>query len=88
MSAIKTLSGMKSYHFDVGNSASGPIGFCARVNAESEDEAVRILRNAMPETNPIIERHMSSVKGIEYLCVYINSNNIGAKDIDSADEMD
>jgi len=38
---------MKIYHFDIGNSTTGPIGFCADVEAESKEDAVLFLRDAV-----------------------------------------
>ena len=34
---------LKSYHFDLGNSSDGPIGFCARVFADSKEQALEQL---------------------------------------------
>jgi hypothetical protein len=73
-----------SYHFDLGDSTNGPIGFCARIKADSEEEALRILTEALPleheiETDP-------EVKGVEYITVYFNPYAIHVTDID--DEQD
>ncbi|MHB8139658.1 MAG: hypothetical protein ACYDHD_00125 [Vulcanimicrobiaceae bacterium] len=37
-----------SYHFDVGNSTTGPIGFCARICAPTADVALAKLQQLMP----------------------------------------
>jgi hypothetical protein len=39
--------GVISYHFSLGNSFDGPIGFCARVDAETAEEAVTKLNKAL-----------------------------------------
>lgn len=38
---------IKSYHFNLGNSDKGPIGFCARILAASKQQAVRRLRDSL-----------------------------------------
>ena len=43
------MSKPQSYHFDLGNSTDGPIGFCARVTADSPEDALAALKDALPE---------------------------------------
>ncbi len=37
---------MKAYHFSCGNSTKGPIGLCAEVVADTQEEAASRLRKA------------------------------------------
>ena len=39
---------MKSYHFSLGNSTFGAVGYCARVQANSRAEALKLLKEALP----------------------------------------
>jgi hypothetical protein len=71
---------MTSYHFDCGNSNDGPVGFCARIRASSEEEALRILHEAMPETIEV--RPMAHEDAVEYIHVYTGTENVTVKDID------
>ena len=71
-----------SYHFDVGNSSVGHIGFCARVLAESPEEAVAVLRELIP---PEIERVCNNDPRIEYADVYFNPKAFTVDDIDEPD---
>jgi hypothetical protein len=74
---------MKSYHFDVGNSTDGPIGYCARVWASSKQEALEILRKHLCEESVLISNEVDEDgKGIEYLAVYVNAQAVSVKDID------
>lgn len=75
---------MNSYHFDVGNSSTGPIGLCARVKAETKAEALAILKEALPELQEVIVDDVEDDR-IEYINVYINSDAI--TEADSADDM-
>ena len=69
----------KSYHFDLGNSNTGPIGYCARVWASSEDEAVAILKENIAITVAISD---GGDERIEYIEGYINLDAITKADID------
>ena len=73
---------MKSYHFSFGDSSDGPVGYCARILAESEDEAVEILEE-MVAARDTIELW---AEGEEYLAVYLNPARVTAEDIDDVDE--
>ena len=78
---------MKSYHFSLGNSASGPVGFCAQVTANTRSEAAAKLRRAVQQsTGPAGEVTIrSSALDIEYLAVYFNPDCIRASDVDKAE---
>lgn len=80
----------KRYHFDLGNSNKGPIGFCAAVYAHSKQEAVDLLHAALPEDGngheiPIWGELTSSV---DYVEVYFNTQAITVKNIDEVTEED
>ena len=75
---------MNSYLFSVGDSAQDTVGFCARVFAESEKEALEKLVDHIDnqyrgciDTQPTQE--------IEYFNFYVNTNRISIDDIDEVD---
>jgi len=78
---------MNGYHFSLGNSASGPIGFCAQVAADTRGEATAKLRRAVQQfTGAASEVAIrSSDPDIEYLAVYFNPDCIRASDINEAE---
>ena len=61
----------KSYHFSVGNSDKGPIGYCARILADSEEDAVKKLRLILPEQK-VVYGEDDGPLGDEYLAVDFN----------------
>lgn len=73
---------MRAYHFSLGNSTSGPIGFCARIVAKSEEEALQKLRDTLPTEFTVREDYKD---GIEYIAVYFNPDAITVKDIDESE---
>ena len=80
---------LKSFHFDCGDSSSGPVGFCARVTASSEEEAVEILHELINEKDGTFEVMASNVKGVpcvEYLTVYINPDEVTESCIDDHED--
>ena len=73
---------MQEYFFDMGNSTWGPIGFCARVWAETAEEAAEKVRDSLPEFLPV----ESDDKSISYINVYFNPDVLAASDAkDSAE---
>ena len=79
------------YHFDLGNSSTGPIGYCARVVAHSKREAVRLLKAAIPgdfEYTVDLGTRNDDGTGINYITVYLNPEVITVKDIDDFEEAD
>jgi hypothetical protein len=75
---------MRSYHFNLGESGKEPIGFSARVMAETMDEAVAKMRAALPP-----EFEMSAgAEGIEYITIYFNPDSVSADDIDESHGID
>ncbi len=73
---------MKEYHFSLGNSDKGPIGYCAVVKAASKADAVEVLRAALPQEHPVIDGYESIV----YLTVYFNEAAVKASAIDEITE--
>lgn len=83
---------MKSYHFDVGNSSTGPIGLCARITANSPEEALEILKDHLPVEGLMIADDKWSDAGpgtphVEYIQAYFNDAAITVKDIDDEEEV-
>lgn len=74
---------MKSYLFDMGDSNKGPIGFCARVTADSPEEAAEKLNAALPEC---VEVRDDDDDDIEYISVYFGMSAITAKDAQEEDD--
>ena len=70
---------LKSYHFSVGNSSTGPVGFCARINATSKAKALNRIREQLPSE---ISRFVSGLQQGEYVAVYFNADGIQIEDID------
>lgn len=71
-----------SFHFDCGNSSQGHVGFCARVRAETPQEALAILKEALPEE---LKVDIDDDR-IEYCQVYFGSENLTKHDIDMIDD--
>jgi hypothetical protein len=73
------------YLFDFGDSTEGPIGYCARIVARTEREAIARLKALLPE---YIEgdRHLLDAIDAksEYLTVYFG-RNVSEIDIDGAE---
>ena len=76
----------RSYHFDLGNSSSGPVGFCARIVATSKKEAVEKLIAAMPDERMI--EHDDAETGVDYFAVYFNPAAVSEKDIDEVNDIE
>ena len=78
-------SELTSFHFDVGNSSTGPIGLCARVKARTREEALEVLKAELPEE---LRAHSDNPEeGIEYINVYINDGAITVADIDDEESV-
>ena len=67
---------MKRYHFSLGNSKDGPIGYCAAVRAESQEEAVEILKQALLVGKVFIDH-----PAVEHVEVYLNADAVTTDDI-------
>lgn len=87
------MNNLKSYHFDLGNSNQGPIGFCARVTAESAKEAAEKLRSAVESMNAEFDLAKgaglkSDNPALEYLQVYFNPEKISERYIDEVNPVE
>lgn len=89
---------MKSYHFSIGNSSVGPIGYCARIVASSRQAAVKrlkkILEESFAESADVwgVEQGVVCFDGLErregeYITVYFNSDKITTEHIDEEEEV-
>lgn len=76
--AVETKT--RRFHFSLGNSSDGPVGFCAAVHATSKKEAVEKLRKALPDCQKV--GPFSDVDGIEYIEIYFNELEVTEMDID------
>jgi len=78
---------MKSYHFSLGNSTNGPVGYCARVLAMSKEEAVEKLSKILPESHNVFgDNQFREPLGPEYVEVYFNCE--GFPTVDDIDEWE
>ena len=77
---------MNSYHFSLGNTAEGAVGFCATVTAESKEEALARLLEALPAEVEYKTRDLNGAG--EYINFYVNPDAITVSDIDEDDEDD
>lgn len=75
---------MKSYHFSLGNSTDGPVGFCARIYAGSPEEAVATLQSDLPAE--MSAKSPYATNQTEYIQVYFNPDAISVDDIDEEDD--
>lgn len=77
---------MGNFHFDLGNSNDGPIGFSAEIKGvDTGAAALDALRAALPEH--------AEIKGfdddrISYVTVYFNGDAISVRDIDESETDD
>ena len=76
---------MRSYHFSIGNSSDGPIGFCCRINGTSKKDALETLQAMLGYDG--VEMKWGMEPG-EYATVYFNPDAISIKDIDEVDEIE
>lgn len=75
----------KSYHFDLGDSTFGPVGFCASVTADSPEHAVAMLKEKLGNQfggQYDLDEAEDGELGIDYVSVYFNFANITIHDID------
>lgn len=79
---------MKRYHFSLGNSRRGSIGFCAAVHAPSRKRAVEALREALPEELKVHVDHSGDDDGtyVEYVEIYLNLNRVSGRSVDEIEE--
>lgn len=90
------MSKLKSFHFNVGNSSDGPIGFCARVKAKTKEEATELLCNALEELCDGVMVFSDQDEftyiddpppGVEYLACYFNAAVVDEAHIDEVHEI-
>ena len=76
----------RNFHFDVGNTAAGPLGFCAEVLATTPQEALKKLRMQLPDTVAVDTRDEKS--DVVYMNVYTNCLRITVDDIDDVTDIE
>ena len=90
---------MKRFHFDLGDSEEGCLGLCASVLADSEQDAVQRLKNALDKV-PVIDASVDRDGGyrgtvalslldtdVEYLHIYLNFANLERQCIDDQEDI-
>ena len=74
------------FHFNVGNSTSGPIGMCCSISAATREAALNRLKRLLPEDIGIDfyrrDLKRDAAEPGEYVRVYFNTRNIHTRDID------
>jgi len=78
---------MNSYHFSLGNSTDGAIGFCARINARNLDHALRELQHRLDKHTINREVELILSKD-EYVTIYLNPDAVSVEDITSWSDPD
>lgn len=80
---------MQRYHFSLGDSNVGAVGYCAAVYAESEENALRMLKDLIPNLSGETRGWMffsepdAELKGgVDYVDVYFNADALTLRDID------
>lgn len=69
------------YHFNVGDSSQGPVGFCAELCAHTPQAALDLLREELLDMN--FDGDDFPAPGVgSYLNVYFNSGLVTVDDID------
>lgn len=77
------------YVFDLGNSNSDPVGFCASVHADSAEDAVAKLKTMIQDREAYMGTDFPiDPSGEDYLIVFINKDVITEDDIDYVEEYD
>jgi hypothetical protein len=77
---------MPSYHFSLGNSTDGPVGFCARVTANSKEEALEMLKRFLPNVFECDNPYVCLPAEGDYITVYFNQDAITVDDIDEVQD--
>lgn len=78
----------KQFHFSLGNSSKGPIGFCALLKADSKKDAVALLKKVLPDELEI--RPLGNDKenaAVIYIAAYFNDKAITVRAIDEEEEV-
>lgn len=81
---------MKNYHFDVGNSSTGPIGMCAAINATSKKDAIERFRILYEEAvfKGQEDGCLAELGDDQYIAVYINPAGLKTSHIDEVREVE
>ena len=80
---------LQRYHFDLGNSNKGPIGYCAAVWAENAEQAIEVLKTKLPnETEVYTPGQSKNSPWVEYINVYFNDDAITHETIDFVEDAD
>ncbi len=79
---------LKNYHFSLGNTNKGAVGFCAVVRSTSKVKAVEILKSSLPfEYETGIDQN-DETGSLEYVAFYTNSERITVRDIDEVEAVE
>lgn len=75
---------MNTYHFSLGDSSEGPIGYCAAIMADTPEKALLILQEKIESIDHELEitYTIGDFKQGEYVCIYFNAGDISTNDID------
>lgn len=84
---------MPSYLFSLGNSSTGPVGFCARVTGDTPEAALATLKEHLDSImggRGGLEAHkfFDTNESIEYVTVYFNADAITVTDIEESETED
>jgi hypothetical protein len=83
------MIGRKSFLISAGNSDQGPVGFCARVRAETKEDAVQKLQAVLPECMEVLSYLDPDERAdIEYFNVYCNYEKLTVADIEDGETED
>lgn len=72
---------MPNYLFSLGNSDTGPVGFCARINAATPERALARLLERLPESLQPRASEFDLEGPDEYINVYFNQEHINLDSI-------
>lgn len=75
---------LRRYHFDIGDSTKGPIGFSGAVHASSLEEALKVFKEHLPTELTVRSVLVKDIGDtlFEYAEAYINPDAITVNDID------
>jgi hypothetical protein len=72
---------MTVFHFSLGDSTDGPIGYCANIRAPTATEAMQRLEKLLPDNFEIRYQNPELLPS-EYLSIYFNPGAISPSTID------
>ena len=78
----------KSFLISAGNSSTDPVGFCVRVKALTKEEALKKVKDALPECIDAGRDCDDTDDDIEYFNIYTNTEALNITDIDDGDTED